>query len=50
MPEERPAATRHVAEQDGAASGWRRSNPWMTWIVYLDRLHRNGIIGLAPRR
>ena len=29
---------------------WRRSNPWMTSIVDLDRSHRGGIIGLAAGR
>jgi transposase len=29
---------------------WRRSNPWMTSIVDLDRTHRGGIIGLAAGR
>jgi transposase len=30
--------------------GWRRSDPWMTSIVDLDRSSRGGIIGLAPGR
>jgi transposase len=30
--------------------GWRRSDPWMTSIVDLERSSRGGIIGLAPGR
>ena len=52
--ETRARNVRWTQQQDETVSGstltWRRSNPWMTSIVDLDRTHRGGIIGLAAGR
>ena len=52
--ETRARSVRWTQQQDETVSGstlsWRRSNPWMTSIVDLDRTHRGGIIGLAAGR
>lgn len=43
--------TQREREQVGGTTlTWRRSNPWMTSIVGLDRSHRGGVIGLAAGR
>ena len=43
--------TQHSNDTTSAATfTWRRSNPWMTSIVDLDRTHPGGIIGLAAGR
>lgn len=43
--------TQQEREQVGGTTlTWRRSNPWMTSIVDLDRSHRGGVIGLAAGR
>lgn len=40
--------TQQAREQvDSSTLTWRRSNPWMTSIVDLDRSARGGVIGLA---
>jgi transposase len=44
--------TQQEGEQAGGGKtlAWRRSDPWMTSIVDLDRAHSGGIIGLAAGR
>ena len=52
--ETRARSVRWTQQPDDTTAGpaltWRRSNPWMTSIVDLDRTHPGGIIGLAAGR
>ena len=48
--ETRARSVRWIQEGIEATSTWRRSDPWMTSIVDLDRSHPGGIIGLAAGR
>ena len=48
--ETRARSVRWIQEDLEQTSTWRRSDPWMTSIVDLDRSHPGGIIGLAAGR
>jgi transposase len=48
--ETRARSVRWIQEGLEQTSTWRRSDPWMTSIVDLDRSHPGGIIGLAAGR
>ena len=48
--ETRARGVRWIQEGVEQTSTWRRSDPWMTSIVDLDRSHLGGIIGLAAGR
>lgn len=48
--ETRARSVRWICEGAEKTVTWRRSDPWMTSIVDLDRSHRGGIIGLAAGR
>lgn len=48
--ETRARSVRWISEGVEKTVVWRRSDPWMTSIVDLDRSHRAGIIGLAAGR
>lgn len=48
--ETRARSVRWIQEGIESKLTWRRSDPWMTSIVDLDRSHAGGIIGLAAGR
>ena len=48
--ETRARSVRWIQEGAEKTVTWRRSDPWMTSIVDLDRGHPGGIIGLAAGR
>ena len=48
--ETRARSVRWICEGVAKTVTWRRSDPWMTSIVDLDRSHPGGIIGLAAGR
>jgi transposase len=48
--ETRARSVRWIQEDIEKTLTWRRSDPWMTSIVDLDRAHPGGIIGLAAGR
>ncbi len=48
--ETRARSVRWIQEGIEQELTWRRSNPWMTSIVDLDRSHPGGIVGLAAGR
>jgi transposase len=48
--ETRARSVRWIQEGVDKTVAWRRSNPWMTSIVDLDRSHPGGIIGLTAGR
>jgi len=50
LDETRSRSMRWVWDDDGARSGWRLLNPWMTSFVDLDVGRRGWLLGLVPGR